>query len=173
MSQLACVLYHDGFYWSAIEKQCHWMVYPKQMCRSSPYAIIIFAAAQVSNIHQTTSSVIYTYHVTYPQLIIGTGCWVQVLAWSTIVGLSAGIQSAGDSVPMNFVQILHSAEEDNVFLSIWKSLACARASQLTTTNMYIARARCESLNGSGVEWAKCSLIIGTGCWVQVFKLDPR
>ena len=29
-------------------------------------------------------------------------------------------------------------------LSIWISLACARASKLTTTNMYIARARCES-----------------------------
>ena len=29
-------------------------------------------------------------------------------------------------------------------LSIRKSLACARASKLTTTNMYIARARCES-----------------------------
>ena len=29
-------------------------------------------------------------------------------------------------------------------LSIWISLACTRASKLTTTNMYIARARCES-----------------------------
>ena len=29
-------------------------------------------------------------------------------------------------------------------LSIWISLACARASKLTTTHMYIARARCKS-----------------------------
>ena len=29
-------------------------------------------------------------------------------------------------------------------LSIWISLACTRASKLTTTNMYIARARCEN-----------------------------
>ena len=27
--------------------------------------------------------------------------------------------------------------------------------------------------GSGVEWPDCSLIIGTGCRVQVFLLDPR
>ena len=25
-------------------------------------------------------------------------------------------------------------------------------------------------NGNGVEWAECSLIIGTSCWVQVFSL---
>ena len=25
-------------------------------------------------------------------------------------------------------------------------------------------------NGSEVKWAECSLIIGTGCWVQVFSL---
>ena len=30
------------------------------------------------------------------------------------VGLSAGIQFAGDSVPKTLVQILHSAEEDNL-----------------------------------------------------------
>ena len=58
-------------------------------------------------------------------------------------------------------------------LSILKSLACARASKLTTTNMYIARARCECQNGSGVRWAECLLIKDTGCRVQVFKLDPR
>ena len=48
-------------------------------------------------------------------LIIGTGCWVQVfsLILDSSVGLSAGIQSAGDSVPKT-LQILHSAEEDNL-----------------------------------------------------------
>ena len=45
-------------------------------------------------------------------------------------------------------------------LSIRKSLACARASKLTTTNMYTAR-------GSGVEWAECPLIIGMVYSVQV------
>ena len=42
-------------------------------------------------------------------------------------------------------------------LSIRKSLACARASKLTTTNTYIARARCE-----------CQMAVGSGglnaCW---------
>ena len=40
---------------------------------------------------------------------------------------------------------LHSTEEDNLSL-LWirKSLACARASKLKTTNCYIATARCES-----------------------------
>ena len=37
------------------------------------------------------------------------------LAWSLIIGLSAGNQPAGDSVPETLVQILHSAEEDNLF----------------------------------------------------------
>ena len=27
--------------------------------------------------------------------------------------------------------------------------------------------------GSGVEWAECSLMIGTGCRIQVVELDPR
>ena len=59
------------------------------------------------------------------------------------VGLSAGIQSAGDSVPDTLrVRILHYTEEDN-------SLACARASKLTTTNMYIAKARCECQTAVG------------------------
>ena len=55
-------------------------------------------------------------------------------------------------------------------ISIRISLACARASKLTTANMYIARARCECPNGSGVREAECLLIIGTGCRVQVFSL---
>ena len=55
-------------------------------------------------------------------------------------------------------------------LSIGKSLACARTSKLTTTNIYIAKARCEYQNGSGVVWAECSLIIGMGCGVRVFSL---
>ena len=49
-------------------------------------------------------------------LIIGTGCRVQVfsLIIDSPVSLSAGIQSAGDSVPeTRWVRILHSAEEDN------------------------------------------------------------
>ena len=55
-------------------------------------------------------------------MIIGTGCRVEVfslilesLILDSSVGLSAGIQSAGDSVPETlWVRILHSAEEDNL-----------------------------------------------------------
>ena len=46
-----------------------------------------------------------------------------------------GIQSVGDSVPKTLVQILRSAMQDNLSpfdYSIWKSLACARASKLTS-----------------------------------------
>ena len=50
-------------------------------------------------------------------LIIGTGCRVQVfcLILDSSVGLSAGIQSAGDLVLETlWVWILHSAEDDNL-----------------------------------------------------------
>ena len=53
-------------------------------------------------------------------------------------------------------------------LAIWISLACARASNLTTTNMYIARARCESQLAVGSSGLNAR--IGRGCRVQVFSL---
>ena len=56
------------------------------------------------------------------------------------VGLSASIQSAGELVFKSCIQ----QRNKTCLLSIWISLACARASKLKTTNMYIARARCES-----------------------------
>ena len=56
-----------------------------------------------------------------------------------------------------WVQILHSAEEDN--LSPFDlNIACLCQSQVRKPI------------GSGVEWAECSLIIGTGCRGQVFSL---
>ena len=40
-------------------------------------------------------------------------------------------------------------------------------------NKYVYRQSQERKStDSGVKWAECSLIIGTGCRVQVFKLDP-
>ena len=49
-------------------------------------------------------------------LIIGTGCRVQVfsLILDSSVGLSAGIQSAGNRYLRPWVRILPSAEEDNL-----------------------------------------------------------
>ena len=79
-------------------------------------------------------------------LIIGTGCRVQVfsLILDSSFGLSAGIRSAGDLVPETlWDRILLQQRRTTCLFSIRKSLACTRALKLTTTNMYIARARCE------------------------------
>ena len=67
-------------------------------------------------------------------LIIGTGCQVQVfsLIFDSSVGLSAGIESAGDSVPepSGFESCIQQ-RMTTCLLSIRKSLARARASKLT------------------------------------------
>ena len=84
------------------------------------------------------------------------------------VGLSAGIQSAEDWVSETlWVRILHSAEEDN--LSPFDSkIACLCQSIEINNGKYIYRqSQVRMPNGSGVRWAECLLIIGTGCRVQV------
>ena len=106
-------------------------------------------------------------------LIIGTGCRVQVfsLILDSSVGLSAGIQSAEDWVSETpWVRILLSAEEDN--LSPFDSkIACLCQSIEINNNKYVSRqSQVRMPNGSGVRWAECLLIIGTGCRVQVFSL---
>ena len=84
------------------------------------------------------------------------------------VGLSVSIQSACDLVSGAPCSNPAFSSRTQLVLSIWISLACARASKLTTTNMYIARARCRKSTDCEVKWAECSLIRGTGCRVQVF-----
>ena len=66
------------------------------------------------------------------------------------------------------VQILHSAEEDN--LSPFDSnFACLCQSIEINNNKYVYRqSQVRKSTDSGVKWAECSLIIGTGCRVQVF-----
>ena len=85
------------------------------------------------------------------------------------VGLSAGIQSAGDSVPDTFwVRILHSAEEDNLSPFDLK-IACLCQSIKINNNKHVYRqSQVRMPTGSGGQWAKCSLVIGMGCWVRVF-----
>ena len=85
------------------------------------------------------------------------------------VGLSAGIQSAEDWVSETlWVRILHSAEEDN--LSPFDSkIACLCQSIEINNNKYVYRqSQVRMTNGSGIRWAECLLIIGTGCRAQVF-----
>ena len=67
-----------------------------------------------------------------------------------------------------WVQILHSAEEDN--LSPFDlNIACLCQSIEINNNKHVYRqSQVQMSNGSGVEWAECSLIIGTGCRVQIF-----
>ena len=66
------------------------------------------------------------------------------------------------------VQILHSAEEHN--LSPFDlNIACLCQSIEINNNKYVYRqSQVRKLTDSGVKWAECSLIIGTGCRVQVF-----
>ena len=86
------------------------------------------------------------------------------------VGLSAGIQSAEDWVSETpWVRILLSAEEDN--LSPFDSNIACLCQCIEINNKYVYRqSQVRMPIGSGVRWAECLLIIGTGCRVQVFSL---
>ena len=105
-------------------------------------------------------------------LIIGTGFWVRgfSLDLDSSVGLSAGIQSAWNSVPKTLIQILHSAEEDNLSPSDLKIACLCQSIEINKKKHVYHQRQVRKPNGSGVEWAECLLIIGTGCWVQVFSL---
>ena len=79
-------------------------------------------------------------------LIIGTGCRVQVfsLILDSSVGLSAGIQSAGDWVSKTlWVRILHSAEEDN--LSPFDSKIACLCQSIQINNKYVCMYVCVSV----------------------------
>ena len=69
-----------------------------------------------------------------------------------------------------WVRILHLTEEDN--LSPFDSnIACLCQSIENNNNKHVYRqSQVRMPNGCGVKWAECSLIIGTGCRVQVFRL---
>ena len=69
-----------------------------------------------------------------------------------------------------WVRILPSAEEHN--LSPFDSnIACLCQNIEINNNKHVYRqSQVRMPNGCGVEWAECSLIIGTGCRVQVFSL---
>ena len=80
-------------------------------------------------------------------LIIGTACWVQVLAWSSI---AQAVCEWTFSLLANWCLRLPSIEsciqqrKTMCLFSIRKSLVCARALKSTTTNMYITRTQCEN-----------------------------
>ena len=68
------------------------------------------------------------------------------------------------------VQILPSAEEHN--LSLFDlNIACLCQSIEINNNKYVYRqSQVRISTDIGAKWAECSLIIGTGCQVQVFSL---
>ena len=84
------------------------------------------------------------------------------------VGLSADIQSAGDSVPETRVRILHLAKEDNLSPFDSKIACLCQIIEINNNKHVYRQSQVRKPNGSGVEWAECSLIIGKGYWVQVF-----
>ena len=65
------------------------------------------------------------------------------------------------------LRILHLAEEDNLS-PIDSKIACLCQGIEINNNKHVY---CQSQGrkpiGSEVKWAECSLIIGTGCWIQV------
>ena len=68
------------------------------------------------------------------------------------------------------VQILHSAEEDNL-CRFDLNIACLCQSIKINNIKYVYRqSQVRRSTDSRVKWAQCSLIIGTGCRVQVFSL---
>ena len=104
-------------------------------------------------------------------LIIGTGCRVQVLAWSSVT--QSVCQRAFSLLAICHlgprVQILHSAEEHN--LSPFDLNIACLCQSIEINNKYVYRkSQVRKSTDSGVKWSECSLIIGTGCRVQVFSL---
>ena len=84
------------------------------------------------------------------------------LVLDSSVGLSVGIQSAGDSVP-------ETLGSDSAFsrgrqlVSFRFEIACLCQSIIIDNNKHVYRqSQVQKPTGSGVEWAECSLIIGTG-----------
>ena len=87
------------------------------------------------------------------------------------VGLWVGIHviNAGDLVPKTLqFRILHSAEENNT-PPFDSKISCLCQSMKINNNRHVYRqSHARKPISSAVKRAECSLIIGTGCWVQVF-----
>ena len=101
-------------------------------------------------------------------LTIGTGCWIQVIAWSS---LAQPVCEWAFSLLAIWCLRLPSFEfciqqrKTTCLLSIRKSLACARAAKLITTNMYVSDCLCNSLLRHTTEntW---KLFMTSSLWVQ-------
>ena len=87
------------------------------------------------------------------------------------VGLSVGIQSAGELVSETSQhRIMHSADEDNLSLSDSKISCLCQSIEINNNKHVNHQSQVQKHIGREVKWAECTLIIGTGSWVQVFSL---
>ena len=104
-------------------------------------------------------------------LTIRMGYRVQVFAWSSIAQLvcrwAFGLLEIRFQRP--WVRILHSAEEDNLSPSVSISLPCCQCIKINANKYVHLQSQGWSHISSGVGWAECSLIIGTGYRVQVCR----
>ena len=107
-------------------------------------------------------------------LIIGTGYWVQGLAWFSVAQSVCqwALSPLEIWFPRPWFRILHSSEEDK--LSPFDSkIACLCQSIEINSNKHVYRqSQVRKPTDSGVEWAEYLQMIGTGCSVQVLS-DPR
>ena len=85
-------------------------------------------------------------------LIIGTGCRAQLfsLILDGSASSSAGIQSAGYSIPGTLVRILHSAEEDNLFSSDSKIAFLYQSIEINNKHVY-RQTQVRKPTGNGIE----------------------
>ena len=81
------------------------------------------------------------------------------------IRLSAGIQSAGDSIPETLVRILHSAEEDNLSTFDSKIACLCQSIKINDSKHIYHQSQVRKPTGCGVEWTEVLLTIGTGYWV--------
>ena len=116
----------------------------------------------------------HVYHIEWAEcsLIIGTGCRVKVfsLILDSSVGLPPDIQSAGDLVSQTLGSSL-AFSRGRQLVSCDSKISCLSQSiEINNYKHLYRQSQVRKPTGSGVEWAECSLIIGTGCQVQVFSL---
>ena len=96
-------------------------------------------------------------------LIIGTDC--------CSLGLWECIQSPGEEMSWDFqVRIQHSTEED-ILSPLDSNIAyLCQTIEINNNKHVYCQSKVQKPNCSKGKWAECSLIIGTGCWVQVLSL---
>ena len=100
-------------------------------------------------------------HPDFVSLIIGTGYWVHVFAWSSVA------QSVCQQA-FSLLEIRFHRPGSNPAFSGGRQLVFFRFACLCNNKHVYHQSHVRKLTDSGVEWAECSLIIGTGYWVQVF-----